>query len=453
MALSVIMSQVVNSFLYVRVNKRKALSLLTGLFCLSFSSNAQHELRGLVFEHDRYNALPLITGYGKREGVPPSASLERYLPRVVNQANLNSGVAWSTVWYAHTILEASSRKIERGAENHNALPLSPAFTYRMVAGPGCAEAVSLVDVLESLSRDGSPRFSEHRSLCADVVTDDLKRLAQRNRLPGYARLFNTYDPGDTKVNEIKKALNSGTPVVVGMICPPSLALAEAFWQPRELEVDEKDGGHVLTVVGYDDAKYGGAFRVVNTWGTRWADNGLTWIRYADVSRHFLYGFTLLGPGFPLEASITFATTGGKAMPVAIDDHGRYQLKDTYRTGDKFNIDVATRNGIFFNAVVKDGSGASAVIFPADTMIVPFVGREHWLPGAATYFTLTDPPGDNTLYFIFADHQDKLQVVVNGIMKGQPCPQPNPEFSRWASDKIQFESTENIVVVSVVLRQR
>ena len=35
----------------------------------------------------------------------------------------------------------------------------------------------------------------------------------------------------------------------------------------------KPGGHAMVVVGYDDDKYGGAFEILNSWGTYWGNKG------------------------------------------------------------------------------------------------------------------------------------------------------------------------------------
>ena len=37
----------------------------------------------------------------------------------------------------------------------------------------------------------------------------------------------------------------------------------------------------MTIVGYDDYKFGGSFRVVNSWGKEFGDNGYLWIKYSD----------------------------------------------------------------------------------------------------------------------------------------------------------------------------
>lgn len=43
------------------------------------------------------------------------------------------------------------------------------------------------------------------------------------------------------------------------------------------------GGHALCIVGYDDNKYGGSFKFLNSWGAKYGDNGYVWMPYADFS--------------------------------------------------------------------------------------------------------------------------------------------------------------------------
>ena len=38
--------------------------------------------------------------------------------------------------------------------------------------------------------------------------------------------------------------------------------------------DKATGSHAMCVVGYDDNKFGGAFLVMNSWGTGWGKGGL-----------------------------------------------------------------------------------------------------------------------------------------------------------------------------------
>jgi hypothetical protein len=53
-------------------------------------------------------------------------------------------------------------------------------------------------------------------------------------------------------------------------------------------------GHVMLIVGYDDSKQ--MFRVKNSWGTNWADQGYAWVSYdfvrrAAVGAAYLHGVT------------------------------------------------------------------------------------------------------------------------------------------------------------------
>jgi hypothetical protein len=48
---------------------------------------------------------------------------------------------------------------------------------------------------------------------------------------------------------------------------------------------ENRGGHAYLLVGYDDARK--AFRVLNSWGDHWADNGCAWLTYGSLWRMIL----------------------------------------------------------------------------------------------------------------------------------------------------------------------
>ena len=56
--------------------------------------------------------------------------------------------------------------------------------------------------------------------------------------------------------------------------------SSGYWYPKY----SPGGGHAMTVVGYDDTLNGGSFRIVNSWGYQWGDNGYAWIRYSDFKK-------------------------------------------------------------------------------------------------------------------------------------------------------------------------
>ena len=96
---------------------------------------------------------------------------------------------------------------------------------------------------------------------------------------------------EESVDIVKKAVVEGSPVAISFLLPPSFQkINSAIWTVDEKEkVGEwKHGSHAMCVVGYDDAIAGGAFRVLNSWGTNWGDRGLIWIKYSDFTSFCKY---------------------------------------------------------------------------------------------------------------------------------------------------------------------
>ena len=60
------------------------------------------------------------------------------------------------------------------------------------------------------------------------------------------------------------------------------------------ELHAKHGRHAMCTIGYDDKKFGGAFEIQNSWGTRYGKGGFIWIRYKDFGE-FVYNAIELIP--------------------------------------------------------------------------------------------------------------------------------------------------------------
>jgi C1A family cysteine protease len=78
------------------------------------------------------------------------------------------------------------------------------------------------------------------------------------------------------ITAVKSLLLSNHPVMIGVYPDNSFfnATTEFVWRSFS---GSTYGGHALTIVGYDDAR--NAFKVINSWGTSWGDNGYSWIDY------------------------------------------------------------------------------------------------------------------------------------------------------------------------------
>ena len=63
-------------------------------------------------------------------------------------------------------------------------------------------------------------------------------------------------------------------------------MGKDVWTPTEEDKSMMGfGGHAQCVVGYDDEKYGGAFLIMNSWGSQWGNNGFAWVNY-KVFKYF-----------------------------------------------------------------------------------------------------------------------------------------------------------------------
>ena len=86
----------------------------------------------------------------------------------------------------------------------------------------------------------------------------------------------------TDINEMKTALINGFPFVVGFTVFQSFySQFENHIMPLPKRKEKVLGGHDVLCVGYDDSKQ--AFRMLNSWGKDWGDNGLFWMPYSFIT--------------------------------------------------------------------------------------------------------------------------------------------------------------------------
>lgn len=419
------------------------------LYAVSLATFAQDNLRGLEWEDEFYNNLPLKISYFRpRSSAPTTYSIKQYCPRPANQSSSNTSVAWAAVWYGRTMLDAI-----RNGWKDNALitrqAFSPLFNYRLASSDtaGCDKAVALSAVLESLHRDGAVPFSSFSEFCVDKLPPELIEQGKANRLPGYARLFYSTDTKEKKINAIKEAISDGHPVILGTFFSPTFSLAGEFWEPRG-ELQAGEGGHAFAVVSYNDSKYGGALEVVNSWGGSWGQGGFTWILYSDIEKYARYGYELLDvarENRPLMVVSKVNKDTQEAMPVQLNVDGLYQCQYSYPTGTKFALNIELNQPAFVNVVGFDNGWHGVRLYPQEEGIdswVPKCCLSVTIPEAPSMLELFDPPGRN--YFVvlisgrsidvsqyIREIQEKKLDFVRGLNK-----MPAEEIT-WAPDKIVF----------------
>jgi hypothetical protein len=416
-------------------------------------ATAQHNFqRGLTWEDNRYNALPVLYG---SNNLPPAKSLKSYYPKVVIQPQTDlTGVAWAAIWNARTAAEAIACN-QSDPQKVLQLAFSPAYNYGLIRkNPDCKEAISMIDLLESMTTNGTPFFSEFREFCPSEVPADLYPVARNKRLSGYIKLFNTRDAQNIKVQSVKNALVSNRAVLAGLICPPSFHLAQEFWQPREPTPDPSHGGHAVCIVGYDDTRFGGAFEVLNTWGKDWGMQGYTWIRYKDFADYTQYAFGLFQSGGAschvyFDGNVVFKLLSGEEMKVNVDgSEGKYKFGKSYPTGTTFTVQASTNLPVYLYSLGFDPGGTAFPLFPRKPETMPITFSALTIPDDMPAITLTDPPGKNEVYFIFSPFKLEQKDVTKIVKENSPA-----AGGKWNERGLGFSGNlKGPVIMKVVLDQ-
>jgi C1A family cysteine protease len=234
---------------------------------------------GMLFEkRDKLAGIPLAsTPFGGDE-LPASVDLSDKMPPVGNQGDQQSCVAWA-IAYA---LKSYQEKLELGQQ----FKFSPSYIYNQINN-GQNVPTYMTDALNLLSQQGVCFYDDMPYNPQDWVskpTEEQREKAKQFKID-YWRQVNVAD-----VKEVKAQLSAGYPVVIGadvsneFINDGRQEKANYIWK----NAGTPAGGHAMLLVGYDDAK--GAFKLMNSWGPEWGDNGFAWVTYELFPQVCKYGF-------------------------------------------------------------------------------------------------------------------------------------------------------------------
>ena len=205
--------------------------------------------------------------------LPSAIDLSPNFPPVGDQGGQGSCVGWA-VGYA---LKSFQERLEEGWEFGPTTSFSPAWVYNQING-GSDDGSQIYDALSLIVDKGAAtwqtmpyKFLDHRSQPTDAAT----REAAQYKAASWGSVRG--------MTQIKAALSQRRPVVVGMDAYDSFdELSGANPVYNTFAPVDSDGGHAVTIVGYDDNRFGGAFKIINSYGTRWGDKGYFWLPY----KHF-----------------------------------------------------------------------------------------------------------------------------------------------------------------------
>jgi hypothetical protein len=345
---------------------------------------------------DKSKVYESLSDDDNKNPLPESANLQKYAPAVGDQGKQGSCVAWSSAYGARTILESA-----RTGEDPNTLKFSPAFLYNQIGLDGC-DGSYINRAMDYMSQRGSvpyDAFPYNDQDCKRQPDQQLMNQANLHRMRGSNRLTVGDRTDQIDLRAIKENLSQGAPVVIGMMVGGSYMqpmMGKDVWIPSE---DDKSmmgfGGHAQCVVGYDDAKYGGAFLIMNSWGPQWGNNGFAWVNY-NVFKYFVreaYGLEAMpavgaAASKPFECEVGLVqviyngkkTVAGNYIPLKRTSGNVFETTASVKRGTRFKMEIRNESECYIYVFGKETDGSSYTLFPyprtddpAKTKYSPFCG--------------------------------------------------------------------------------
>jgi hypothetical protein len=376
-------------------------------------------------QFDKSNIYEPLADDNSKNPLPESANLQKFAPSVGDQGKQGSCVAWSSAYGARTILEAA-----RSGEDPNSLKFSPAFLYNQIGVGGC-EGSYINRAMDFMTSRGSvpyDKFPYTDQDCSRQPGQQLLEEATRYRIRGSNRLTQGDRTNVLDLRAIKENLSQGAPVVIGMMVGGSYMqpmMGQDVWNPTDEDKSMMGfGGHAQCVVGYDDAKYGGAFLLMNSWGPQWGHNGFAWVRYRDF-RYYVreaYGLEPMqkmgaaaNASFDAEIGLVQIningnkTVTGEYIPLKNARNNVFETVSTVKPGTRFKMEIKNSTECYIYVFGKETDGSSYTLFPYPRTDDPTKTKYSPFCGIAGYRLF---PRDKSMTPDSIGTKDFLAVIVS-----------------------------------------
>ncbi len=331
---------------------------------------------GYSFNKNEFNKASVYEGLeddAAKNPLPEAVSLLRFAPDRGNQGQQGSCVAWSCAYASQTILTAAATRADP-----NQIVFSPSYLYNQIKLEGC-QGSYLQKAMEAMRANGGVRWEQYpydETDCESVPDESAKRVGRENLIHGFTRITNGDNINEISVRGIKEHLAGNAPVAIGMMVGQSFMqdmMGQELWQPGGMDESQMGmGGHAMTVIGYDDRKFGGAFQIMNSWGPQWGKNGVAWVRYSDFRNYVreAYGIDPLPKrsnvaNIPLECMIGLVdNNGGNVIPLrVVGGNNLFQTVSPIVTGTRFKMSIQNATECYIYVFGKDTNNTSYVLFP------------------------------------------------------------------------------------------
>ncbi len=426
--------------------------LFIGIICI----NAQFET-GLVFDVPSYRGTPykMKLSAGTYSSMPTSASLEQYCPTPGNQGAYGTCVAFAAAYHLRTIIEARQLGLTDKSQIDQ-LVFSPTFVYENIKDEGdgnCQGGSNPILALELFKGFGVATNNTVPYSCGGGITSESILEALDYKIQDYQILFLPDETDDSfKINSVKKGIAEGYPILLCFIVPKSFYAPGTVWHPTDDDggPSGQHGRHAMCIVGYDDNKEGGAFRVLNSWGADWADGGYVWIRYADFTQYALGALQAYpiqtaptpepptpdpqpspAEDFVLKGSVRFETNMHVPMPAfrtltrnlvveeentPSEDMTAYKMQDSYSSGTRFRFFITTNTQSYIYAFATDLTAKINKILPYDDLMSPLIGANSTVafPSDTKVVRMDEQKGTDYLLMLYSNERLDVDAMLRSM---------------------------------------
>lgn len=272
-------------------------------------------------EKQTFNKLP-ADKLGFAETLPYAHSLQKYVPPVLRQEG-GTCVGFASFYYGLSTMYNVKFNLTDPKEKY-VHSFDPYYIYSITFNESndCDAGLYFNDAFEKLSKIGAKKlFYPPFTNCGTKWSKEKLINTFSYTTPYSIREWYILDIKNPKFLNLTKALISNNyPVIAGFSFVGSMysyspenikgVKSDGLWDPSELE--EIEGGHALCIIGYDDYKFGGSFKIVNSWGRDYGDDGYMWVTYSDYL------------SFAKEAYVVELNENVKKLPPTVIDQTNYR---------------------------------------------------------------------------------------------------------------------------------
>jgi hypothetical protein len=222
--------------------------------------------------------LTLIRHAQSAAVLPAAVDLTANMPPVGNQGQEGSCVAWASA-YALRGYEAR-RDVWSTVPPKTAAPannFSPAFVYNLLNG-GTDSGLAIPWALSLMQQKGAATLADMPYVSGQYKTQPTAAAladALHYKLTSYGYI------APTDLTTMKTQLAAGLPIVLAIKVYYNFFLLGPNQVYSSIS-GAYQGGHAVTIVGYDDTKQ--AVEIINSWGTFWGTAGYGWIGYTALKQ-------------------------------------------------------------------------------------------------------------------------------------------------------------------------